>query len=807
MTTRKTDLHEPTDTQVKNTLRLSIGTAILTGIIAIYYSVLAYQGQTPLTFTSPNILAGFLTLVGLLSYWLTRRGRSQLSAGLIISTFALAMCLTVITFEGVDVLMTVMILIVTFGTATTTLPRALANRAILISVAFAVVFVLIAFFEPFDRRQVVDTSIWVISGAAILVYTILIVRQFPDYDMRTKLLLTFAAIMLVGGVTLISFILTRNRAALENSVFNELEAVRTLKAAEINDWITSRKGDALFARNLVVVKGTEGVNEGMSILVQHKDDPTHPAYQEAFARAEGVLSALGAQFVYRSGGVYNNIMMLDLEGDVLFSVDVASRGTNEAENPIFQHSLQEFYFGDLHFNPIYQEFELAVGVPILDYNGTKVGVLLFEINPKHLTQIMQERTGLGNSGETYLIGQDHLFRNDTRFLAELEVETTIMNPDLVIKTVAAESGLQGRSDTQIIDNYWGVSVLSSWSPVTVQNPTPLDLDGVVWVLVAEIDEAEVLAPVIAEQRNATLFAFGILGVVSLAAIGLAQYLVTPITRLTGIAEQIADGDLTVRATIKTHDEIGVLANTFNNMTQQLQETLTGLEQRVADRTRALEASSEISRRLSTILDQTQLVASVVEEVQVAFDYYHAHIYLFDEAKENLLMAGGTGEAGRILLERSHSIRKGKGLVGRAAETNEVVLVPDVSKAIGWLPNELLPETKAEIAVPIAIGNNVLGVLDVQENTAGGLTDEDANLLLSIANQTAIAVENTQSYTRTQQQAERETLINFISQKIQRAATIEDVLQVAVIELGHALNTPRANVQLALGAMKESNAQE
>ncbi len=439
--------------------------------------------------------------------------------------------------------------------------------------------------------------------------------------------------------------------------------------------------------------------------------------------------------------------------------------------------------GAVYISPVNYDaaigYYLTLAVPIFVPDGSEViGTLHTRYRLTAIVSQLGQASGHDQTIDLYLVNSDGTRLDATSGNIQIPVEE---RPYLV-------------QEIWHTGNFGSVPSLIAYSPVKFISGT-FDELRLPWTVIARQDLDRSLAPV----QNTVLL------VIILAVIGLviailftffvANELVRPVAELTRLATEAQDSRRKFSAPVYGHDEIGRLAETFNVLMERVQESRKVLEERVADRTRAVAASAEVSRRLSTILDEQSLVSAVVDEVKSAFNYYHAHIYLLDAKGESLIMMGGTGEVGRLMLTRGHRIPIGRGLVGRAASKNETVLVADVSKDPQWLPNTLLPDTRAEAAVPITLGTKVLGVLDIQHNVVNGLKPDDVDVLQAIANQVAVGLQNARSYTQAQRQAEFESLLNAINQKIQTATSVEGVAQVAARELGQVLGAQRTRVQI------------
>lgn len=164
----------------------------------------------------------------------------------------------------------------------------------------------------------------------------------------------------------------------------------------------------------------------------------------------------------------------------------------------------------------------------------------------------------------------------------------------------------------------------------------------------------------------------------------------------------------------------------------------------------LAVAASVSQAAATILDQEELISTVVELVREQFDFYYVGLFLIDEDRKTAVLKAGTGKAGRIQLERNHhQIIGGGSMIGAAAEDGDPRVEQDVTKAEAFAPNELLPLTQSELALPLTSRDEIIGALTVQSVEKNAFSETAVAVLSSLASQLAIAIDNARLLARTQ----------------------------------------------------------
>ena len=282
-------------------------------------------------------------------------------------------------------------------------------------------------------------------------------------------------------------------------------------------------------------------------------------------------------------------------------------------------------------------------------------------------------------------------------------------------------------------------------------PVELGQSGSHWTFSLLIPYSKITAPATASALRQSLIGISLFLLSLLLLWYFTGQIASPIGSLTKAANAITGGDLNTVADVQTTDEIGVLAGVFNTMTAQLRGTLATLEARVADRTRNLELAAEVGRSVSQVRELGSMLTDAAELIRKQFDLYYVQVYLTDPSQTNLILRSGTGDVGRQLLARSHRLPLDTASInGRAAVEKKSVVIADTAASATFRPNPLLPNTRSEMAVPLLVGEKVAGVLDMQSEGAGVLSEEALSAFEALAGQLAIAIQNASLLAETEQ---------------------------------------------------------
>lgn len=276
---------------------------------------------------------------------------------------------------------------------------------------------------------------------------------------------------------------------------------------------------------------------------------------------------------------YYDIFLIEPSGQIFYTVEhEADYMTNILTGAYKDSNLGELTARVLETNAYaladFAPYEPSGGVPaafaaipILDQGEVNL-IVAVQLSLEKIDNVMQERSGMGETGETYLVGPDFLMRSDS-FLdpTNHSVEASFAGTVALngVDTVAVEEGLAGREGEQIINDYRGEKVLSAFEP--------MDVSGLQWVIVAEINQSEAFAAA-NTLRDLILAVMAIAAVVVVAiSLMVATSLANPIMKITGVSQEVAAGNLDVEVDVKSSDETGILANAFRTMIERLKQMI------------------------------------------------------------------------------------------------------------------------------------------------------------------------------------------------------------------------------------------
>ena len=744
----------------RNILTISLITGIIFTVVAaisgyVGYSDNGIKGLFGLGITGAVAIAAFI------STYRSRQGRPYQGIAILIGTiFVLGLTIPFIV-HGQGLALGLMVGIVVAGISSATLPPTWATRAIIGGFIITTIITATDLFLPdlgLPTNPATTNSIAVVTS---LLYVFFILRRFNSYALRTKIIIAFILVTIIPLIAL-GFFNTRSSS---QSLQNQNKAQLTTLAHVVADTV-----DGFIINQLDSIRA----DSKQLALSSYLDLPSRSrANSTEENNARLVLLALT-----RKDPVFiHSIGILDKNGlNILDTLD-EHNGQNEGTQTYFKRPFQNGlpYASNVVFH---DDTDIYFSSPIFGKNGTIVGVLRVEYYTTVIQSIVRS-IDTGNSGtiilladsKTYLrVGytgnRDELLKSFKNFN---DLELSVMQLEERLPPGSRDIAVEGANDIIVegIDNLQRQPFFEAFSDSLGSNTinTGAFLKTQPWVAIIRQSTNLYLKPVSDQNRTNILISMGLIVLSVGAGFFASQILTSPLVSLSKVAEKIATGDLTARANATSEDEIGTLSTSFNRMTEELYQTVNSLELRVVERTTDLEVARQQSEKraneLQSIGEISKIIASeqklitllplITRLVSENFGFYHTGIFLINETKQFAVLQAANSEGGKVMLAREHKLEVGAtGIVGYVAKFGTPRIALDVGLDAVYFNNPDLPNTRSEMALPLKVHDETIGILDVQSERPGAFNDNNVKTLSILADQISIAIENARLFTQTQQ---------------------------------------------------------
>lgn len=740
-----------------------VGAGLLAALLTLL--TLVYLQQARQTLEQVLFVAAFvellLTVVCAIGAELVRQRHSGWGTGLVSISVLGTLVLMAATFAGTGPALILLTVVATPAIATQALPVAQADRATRISMLAGLLVGVVTLFPPLPplRVELLQNLAPGLAALAFVPYVVLLAREYRSYNLRAKLILAFVLVSLVPLGVL---------AALNDRVTRESLTIAANQSLTSAAQQTQSALDDFFTNVRATLNVQAKLPEWQSLLALPADQREGSPEVQA---ANAILQTLRGD-----DRRVVSYQVLDRAGQVVASSNPRDIGLSLRAETFVRVPLDErkAYVSPVLFreSDVRGSLFISTFIPKSATDISPIGVLVVNYNAQStLPEIVSPKNNLAGD-ESFAV----LFDENRMILAhgtQPDLRLRLIAGEVLIGASVAELQASGRlpaeaSESMVLalpdlqrgllvgdtrPNFTAEDLGSLAEPgrsARVMQAAVIRLKTLPWQVAFFQPQDVFLGPVQEQTSRTIVLAIVIAVVVALIALGIAQLLSTPITRLTTVARKVTAGDLTSQALVETGDEIGDLAAAFNSMTGRLNEMIGTLGERVTERTAQLKAVADIGRATTSIRDLNQLLPLALELVRERFGFYHASIFLLDAAGEFAVLRESTGEAGRQLKARNHKLAVGsRSLVGVATAGRKPVVVQDVTADPTHFKNPLLPDTRAEAVIPLLSGDRLVGALDVQSTTPGSFTDEAVQILQTLADQLSVTIENAESFQRTQ----------------------------------------------------------
>jgi len=495
-------------------------------------------------------------------------------------------------------------------------------------------------------------------------------------SLRARLVFWFLAVTMLSLTAVVTILYFQRASAIGNQEFEKLQIVRDLKVRELTSWLDQRMGD------LEVASGDDEIQVLEKVFMSNGDESDPSTISTARSLLQRYLDHYNA---------YDEIFIVSASsGKVEISTDLAHEGLDKKTDLYFTEPVrtQHSYIKDIYHSETVRGPAMAFSTPIfcLANDGKHlIGVLIARINlEQSLYSLLQERTGMGETGETLIVNKNGVALNDLRWHEDAALELKI-SAEPAARGAAGETGIVETGD------YRGEQVLAAYTHIPQTG----------WGFVAKRDMVEVYAPIRAMLRGMVFAATAVILFVIVVSILLARGISRPIMGIQDVAHRFAAGDREVRCSVEGSDEVAALGVEFNEM-------VAALASQMAIR----KGDAEISEVMVSAGDVEGFTSKLLMKLIEVSDSHLGAFYLRNESGDVFDRVASLGLSAEA--SQQFNIKANEGEFGRAMATRSISLIRDIPADTLFtfkttcgtaIPQEIL-------TIPLFVGRNVMGFISL-----------------------------------------------------------------------------------------------